>query len=162
MLEIKDLKRKDFKPEDFFRSQKAKESNIDNTPKGFSIIHALFNTANKCQEIHDRLKRLNLNYQLKINSCYRNPEVNKLVNGSPTSKHMQGTAIDIIFFNKKENKFLTSKESLDLFLKLSIKFDKILLEKNCIHIEFCPLEEKNRLLVGEAKFENGKWKVNYY
>lgn len=43
---------------------------------------------------------------IKVNSCYRNSEVNSAVGGVPTSYHMQGRAADITCDNLHDLKFL--------------------------------------------------------
>ena len=43
---------------------------------------------------------------IKINSFFRNPEVNKLVGGAKNSNHMRGEAIDVSAGSQVENKKL--------------------------------------------------------
>lgn len=155
MIKLEELDRRDFKAKDFYYSNTAELNKIDNTPKNFGILQCLLKTADKCQEIQDKLRDIDKNFKLKITSGFRCQEVNKLVNGSPISKHMQGLAVDLIIINKNP------EQAMDLFLKTKIKFDKMLVERGCVHVQFCLLEEKNRNLVGRAKLENGVWNVKY-
>jgi hypothetical protein len=100
--------------------------------------------------------------KIKLNSAYRSPAVNKKVRGSPSSRHMQGLAsdIDIIDENQKE---MTPKDGakllIDILTENKISFDKILIEKGCIHIQFNLDEKKDEKLVGFAELINGKWEV---
>jgi hypothetical protein len=165
MIKLSELKRKDFKPEDFFKSITAEKNNIDNTPKGYSVRQCLLNTADKCQEIQNKIRLVDPELIFAISSCYRTLELNKIVNGSPTSKHMQGLAVDFLFAKKKNKKleYYNSKESLELLFRIKdgIKFDKILIENRCVHIQFCLREQANRMLVGTAELINGNWVVKY-
>lgn len=165
MIKLEDLTRKDFKPEDFYASNTAKLNKIDNAPKSFAILQCLLKTADKCQEIQNNIKSVDKELKLTILSCYRNPEVNKLVKGSKNSKHMQGLAVDFLFATKNLNNELYYKkpeESLELIFRTAIKFDKILLEKGCVHIQFNLREEENKNLVGKAELIGGKWLTNFY
>ena len=165
MIKLSELKRNNFKPEDFFTSITAEKNNIDNTPKGYSVRQCLTKTADKCQEIYDKIKLVDPELIFTISSCYRTPELNKLINGSPTSKHMQGLAVYFLFAKKKNKKlvYINSKDSFELLFKIKegIKFDKILIENRCVHIQFCLKEEDNRMLVGTAEFINDNWVVKY-
>lgn len=165
MIRLNELKRKDFKPEDFFKSTTADKNNIDNTPKGYGVRQCLLTTANKCQEIQDKIKLIDPELKFMISSCYRTPELNKLINGSPASKHIQGLAVDFLFAKKKNKKleYINSKDSFELLFKIKegIKFDKMLVEKGCVHIQFCLQEEANRMLIGTAELIDGNWIVKY-
>lgn len=69
---------------------------------------------------------------IKINSFFRTPDVNKAVNGSKTSDHMNGNAIDLTAGNREEN--------LKLFnwMKLHLIFDQLIWENDgaWIHVSF--------------------------
>jgi len=165
MIKLEDLTRKDFKPENFYFSNTAKINKIDNTPKSFAILQCLLKTADKCQEIQNKIEGVNKELKLIILSCYRNPEINKLVKGSKNSKHLQGLAVDFLFAKKNSNNELsykTSEESMELIFKTGVTFDKLLLEKGCVHIQFSLREEENKNLVGKAELINGKWLTNFY
>ena len=155
MIKLEELNRIDFKAKDFYYSNTAELNKIDNTPKNFGILQCLIKTADKCQEIQDKLKGVDKNFKLKITSGFRCQEVNKLVKGSLNSKHMQGLAVDVIIIDKNP------EQSMDLLLKTKVKFDKMLVERGCVHVQFCLLEENNKNLVGKAKLINGKWIVEY-
>lgn len=155
MIKLEELNRKDFKAKDFYCSNTAELNKIDNAPKNFAVLQCLLKTADKCQEIQDKLRIIDKNFKLKITSGFRCQEVNKLVKGSPNSKHMQGLAVDVIIIDKNP------EQTMDLLLKTKVKFDKMLVERGCVHVQFCLLEENNKNLVGKAKLVNGKWIVEY-
>ena len=55
-MNIEKLRRKNFAPEEFFRSEIAKEHNIDNTTEYEPIIDSLMIVADKIQQVRDLLK----------------------------------------------------------------------------------------------------------
>jgi uncharacterized protein YcbK (DUF882 family) len=80
---------------------------------------------------------------IKINSFFRNLEVNKLVGGSSTSQHCKGEAIDISAGSKSENKKL-----FDYVCK-NLDFDQCINEYNFtwIHISYKPKGNRKQILV---------------
>lgn len=80
---------------------------------------------------------------IKINSFFRNLEVNKLVGGSATSQHCKGEAIDISAGSKTENKKL-----FDYVCK-NLDFDQCINEYNFtwIHISYKPKGNRKQILV---------------
>jgi uncharacterized protein YcbK (DUF882 family) len=80
---------------------------------------------------------------IKINSFFRNLEVNKLVGGSSTSQHCKGEAIDISAGSKAENKKL-----FDYVCK-NLDFDQCIDEKNFtwIHISLKAKGNRRQILV---------------
>ena len=142
MITKENLRRKNFDPDEFFVSTTALINNIINYPgewKEQAILHCLMSTADAAQEIRNLLFaewscRVNPDGQkfvMKINSGYRNEEVNKLVGSRPNSQHLQGLAIDFICpaFGTPEQivKFLHSKKFLadQCFIENSLQGDRI-------------------------------------
>jgi len=90
---------------------------------------------------------------IKINSFFRSPEVNKAVNGSPTSDHVHGRAIDMSTGSREEN--------LKLFnwMKANLTFDNLIYEfgddsgPDWIHVSY--RENANRKKAMRAKKING-------
>jgi zinc D-Ala-D-Ala carboxypeptidase len=80
---------------------------------------------------------------IKINSFFRNLEVNKLVGGSATSQHCKGEAIDISAGSKTENKKL-----FDYVCK-NLHFDQCINEYNFtwVHISYKPKGNRKQILV---------------
>lgn len=114
------------------RSNKAIALGIDNNPN----LEQLYNmglVANLCFE---PLRKW-YGKPIKINSFFRNPETNKAVNGSKTSDHMQGCAIDLTAGSKEENKKLFD------WLKDNVEFTQLINEYDYtwVHISY----DKNNL-----------------
>lgn len=70
---------------------------------------------------------------ITVNSGYRCPALNKAVNGSKTSQHVEGLAADITAGSSKENKIL-----FELIQELNLPFDQLIDEKkfSWIHVSF--------------------------
>ena len=79
---------------------------------------------------------------IKINSFFRSPEVNKAVNGSPTSDHMKGRSIDIDAGNREENL------KLFLWMKSNLIYDQLIWENDgaWIHVSFRTGSNRNQVL----------------
>ena len=69
---------------------------------------------------------------IKVNSFFRNPELNKIVKGAIGSQHCKGEAIDMTAGSKEENKKLFD------WCKANLKFDQLINEYNYswVHISF--------------------------
>jgi hypothetical protein len=90
--ELDDTERltKDFCISAFYaKSPKAKALGIDNKPDKYAYEN-IKKVAKLCQAIKDELGE-----PIRINSCYRCPQLNEAVGGSKTSDHMFGAAADI-------------------------------------------------------------------
>ena len=143
------LTRKNFKPADFFVSDKAKELKINNETDNLNILTCLNKVADKLQEIRDKI-----GVPITINSAYRCPEVNKAVGGSSTSWHQQGLAADI------NAKGYTQEQLVHWIKDQKISVDKCFVERRCVHLQFNLHDSKNRNFFGTAELVNGKWVVN--
>jgi len=81
-------------------------------------------------------------HPIKINSFFRSPEVNKAVNGSPTSDHVHGRAIDMSAGSKEEN--------LKLFnwMRANLTFDQLIWENDgaWIHVSYRKEGNRNQIL----------------
>jgi hypothetical protein len=80
---------------------------------------------------------------IKINSFFRNSQVNKLVGGSATSQHCKGEAIDISAGSKAENKKLFD------YVCENLDFDQVINEYNFtwVHISYKPKGNRKQILV---------------
>ena len=84
---------------------------------------------------------------IKVNSFFRNDELNKLVKGSKTSEHVKGKAIDMDAGSKEENKKIFE------WCKANLKFNQLLWEygtdegPDWVHISFDLGHNKNQTLV---------------
>ena len=79
-----------FTLDEFTRSEKAARFGIDNTPPA-QVIEELKRSAMLMEDA-----RRHLNNPIFITSGYRCSAVNKLVGSKPTSKHVQGLAVDFV------------------------------------------------------------------
>jgi len=147
IITIDDLETKNFKKEEWFKTN----TGLDNTPK-LGILTCLIYTATKMQKIRDAI-----NLPIDITSGYRTPEVNKAVKGSLSSRHMQGLACDFRIIGKDIEE--GGKIVANACKKNKISFDKILIEKGCIHIQFNLNDKDNKNSVGFAELINGEWVV---
>lgn len=148
IITLDDLETKNFKKEEWLKTN----TGLDNTP-ALGVLTCLLHTSRKMQKIRDAI-----NLPIEITSGYRSKLVNLKVNGSPTSKHMQGLACDFIVANK------SPEEGAKIVIKAcednKISFDKMLIESGCIHIQFQLTEKLNQNFVGFAKLVNNKWIIN--
>ena len=80
---------------------------------------------------------------IKVNSFFRNDELNKLVKGSKTSEHVKGKAIDMDAGSKEENKKIFE------WCKANLKFNQLINEYDYswVHISFDLGHNKNQTLV---------------
>lgn len=132
--------------DEFTRSAKADELNIDNTPKPDSMI----NLALLCKHVLEPL-RSGIGVPVVITSGYRSKELNNAVGGAVGSQHIYGMAADIItpgYDLKSAFKFITEK----------LIFDQAIYEEHpggdWIHVSY--EHGSNRKMPLIAKFNNGK------
>ena len=121
---------KNFKLSEFTDSDTATAKGIDNTPTDEHLENIKF-VAEQLQLIRNTYKQ-----PINISSGYRCEELNTAVNGSKTSQHMQGLAVDINQGSrtKNHNLFLIVKR----MMKVGLKVHQLIDEKNFnwIHIGF--------------------------
>lgn len=154
ILSKNDLRRANFAPNEFFKSETADKLGIYNYPskeQEQAILTNLMKLADKIQEI-----RTNVGLPWIGTNFYRCPALNKAVKGDPNSRHMKGLATDGLFKGK------TPEESAGLVLATKVSFDKCLIENGCLHIQFCLNETENRNEVAFAELVNGVWKTRAY
>ena len=108
------------------KSDKARQHNIKNTPN-ITQVDNMLNLIFYClQPVRNLLGK-----PMIISSGFRNPEVNKLVNGKPNSQHLEGKAAD----------FTVKGESVaGIIFKIqtsNIEYDQLLNEYDkWVHISF--------------------------
>ena len=147
MFTLENLRRPNFKPQDFVKSNTAQQKGIDNTPNQNQLIAGMV-LADKMQELRDKI-----NLPIIISSGFRSSELNKAIGGAPNSWHMQFLACD---FNIKG---LDPYEAVLKIKESKVSVDKCFVERNCVHIQTCMDESKNRNFFGTATKVNGKWVV---
>lgn len=135
-----------FKASEIIGSNKAKENNIDNTPKNDEIIGNINYTLQRLEKI-----RIQYNKPIVITSGYRCEELNRLVGGVKDSYHLSGLAVDLKYDSE-----------LFGFIKKNCKYDKLILERGnkhtWIHLQFRKGNERNcsLTLYPNEKFDSSK------
>ena len=163
MIQLSDLKRKNYDYTFFWFSNTAVKNKISNVPPA-SALTGLMILADRLQEITNKT-----GFILKASNVFRSQKLNKIVGGSPTSAHCQGLAVDIIAVeatpeeklkNPKKKIPKTLEEICDLILSSGIIFDQILMEKDkgCVNLGLKSNEKDNRFEIGFGYIEKGAWK----
>ena len=114
-------------------SNKAIALGIDNKPN----LEQLYNMGLVSNLCFEPLRKW-YGKPIKINSFFRNPETNKVVNGSKTSDHMQGCAIDLTAGNIEENKKLFE------WAKNNLEFDQLIWENGGVWLHISYRKSGNR------------------
>lgn len=92
-----------------------------------------------CSELLEKLRVLNGNQPIYINSGYRCPRLNTAVGGSKTSQHVFGQAADIDFGNKSDNKVFFEKVK-----NSGLDFDQLINEYDYSWVHVSIKREANR------------------
>lgn len=119
---MKGLITKNFRWEEFERSNKADELGIDNTIPDNTVaenINAL--VFNVLQPLRDAC-----GHPLRVNSGYRSKALNRAVKGAANSQHTRGEAADI----HEDNPFTLAW----LVLHIGLPFDQLILYDTFIHL----------------------------
>ena len=111
---------------------------IKNIPSA-DELRAMVTVANSCFEP----LRNWYNKPIKINSFFRNAELNKAVGGATNSQHSKGEAIDMSAGSKEENKKLFD------WCKANLVFDQLINEYDYswVHISFRVGNNRNQTLI---------------
>ena len=132
---------KNFTLNELTHSSTANYHKVDNIPDRWELE----NLKKLC---HDILQPIRDKYgkSIFVTSGYRNPIVNRLVNGSSTSQHILGQAADITVGSKEGNKKLFEM-IVEMIEKGEIKVGQLIDEKNYswIHISL-PYKKVNQVL----------------
>lgn len=129
---------KNFKLEEFIKSDTAEEKGIDNTPNEEQLENIKW-TASQLQEIRYCYKQ-----PMYITSGFRCEELNEAVNGSKTSAHKKGLAVDVNQGSKTRNKHLF--DLIRNLMKFGLPIDQLINEYDYswIHIGFKSKGEEPR------------------
>jgi hypothetical protein len=133
--------------EEFIYSPTAIDRGIDNSMDPASMRFAV----DLCQSVFEPIRK-HFNRPIKVNSGFRSMALNRAVNGSKTSQHCKGQAIDLN---------ITSKDDFE-WIKENIEFDQLICEKpdskgnpTWVHISFNRGRNRNQVL--KYVRVNGKW-----
>lgn len=147
MLTIEDLRRPNFAPEEFIKSETAERLGIKNIPNQLQLICGMKN-ADKMQELRNAIGR-----PFHMTSSFRCPELNAAIGGAPGSWHTQFLADD---FNIEG---MEPHEGVLAIKRAGVSVDKCFVERGCIHVQFCMDDARNRNFFGSAFKINGEWVV---
>jgi uncharacterized protein YcbK (DUF882 family) len=114
---------KNFTLEELCYSNTAVEKGLKNIPNENQVESLKTLVINLLQPIRDLYGK-----PMYINSGFRSPEVNKAVNGSPTSDHMNGKSADV----KTDN----PRALFNLVRNSGLSFDQIILYPTFVHMSF--------------------------
>jgi len=126
VLTKESLKRRNFEPDDFFKSRTADRLRITNYPqKGeeLAILTCLMSTADLMQEVRELLGK-----PIKINSAYRCLQVNRAIGSADSSQHVLGLACDFT------STFGTPEEVVKFLHSKNVIVDQCFIEKTWVHI----------------------------
>jgi hypothetical protein len=102
------------------RSETAKRRGINNTPSGEHLANFKLLAENIFEPIREHF-----GVPIHISSGYRSKELNSAINGSLTSQHCQGEAIDIDMDGSTNG--VTNKMVFD-YIKDNLNFDQLIYE----------------------------------
>lgn len=143
-MKVESLRRKNFSPEEFFKSETACEMNIKNFTDDKEIISNLNVVASKLQEIRNIL-----GFPVRINSAYRCLDLNRALGSKDTSQHIKGQAVDFVC-----PEYGTPEQVFNCLMKRGVVVDQCLLEGSWIHLSIIK-ENRNQF----ASLINGQFKV---
>ena len=128
------------------RSESAKRNGISNMPTPEHIENFKILAAKVFEPIREHF-----GVPIRISSGYRSAELNKCVNGSSTSQHSTGEAIDI----DQDQTTITNKQVFE-YIKDNLAFDQLINEFNYswVHVSY-KANGKQRGEVWEA-YKEGK------
>lgn len=115
---------KNFSLKELHRSDTADRNGIDNTPGLDEIERLMYLVTHLLQPLRDLYGK-----PLIVNSGYRSPELNRAVEGSPTSQHMRGEAADIRPYNAADLDLLRR-----LVVESGLEFDQMIVYPSFIHL----------------------------
>lgn len=126
---------------------------IENIPNDYELQ----NMELIAEKVFEPLRKA-VNGPIKINSFFRNEELNKAIGGSSTSQHCQGRAIDIDdFYGYFSNSYMYH------YIKNNLDFDQLIWEfgtdvdPDWVHVSYVSVDS-NRKRCLQAYKENGKTK----
>lgn len=125
-----------FKMSELIYSEKAIENNINNMPDINSMDNMLDLVFYCLQPVRNLIKK-----PMIITSGFRNPLVNRLVNGEENSQHKTGQAADFII------KGMTPAQIVDVIRKSNIDYDQLINEHDSwVHISYNKGKNRKQVL----------------
>ena len=127
-----------FTMSELLKSEVAEKYNISNIPDKKSLDNMLILICECLQPIRNYI-----NKSMIISSGYRSPRLNghPLINGSPTSQHVTGQAVDFTV------KGLTPKQVIEKVIASGVEYDQIINEHNIwTHISYNKGKNRKQVL----------------
>lgn len=125
-----------FKMSELIYSEKAVENNINNMPDINSMDNMLDLIFYCLQPVRDLIKK-----PMIITSGFRNPLVNRLVNGEENSQHKTGQAADFVI------KGMTPAQIVNVIKKSNIDYDQLINEYDSwVHISYNKGKNRKQVL----------------
>jgi hypothetical protein len=123
-----------FSLEELVHSDKAAELGIDNTPPK-ELLPNLLAVAVGLEQV-----RLLLGVPMRIDSGYRDPQLNDAVHGVHHSAHEEGYAADFVAPD-----FGTPEEIVERIAASGLEYDQVIQEGTWVHLSFAPTMRKQVL-----------------
>lgn len=123
---------------ELLRSATAEARGIDNTPNEQQAENLRYLAREVLQPIRDHF-----GVPIRVSSGYRSPELNKAINGSPTSFHSHGMAADIEFADSNDGTLIDIFE----FVYDTLSFTELIAEElpnGWIHVAIAKGREKEK------------------
>lgn len=133
-------------------SNYAKKHDIENKPND----EQLENMRLIAEEVFEPLRKW-VGGPIRVNSFFRSKELNTGINGSKTSSHLKGQAIDITSMGLKSN------SEMFYYIKDNLEFDQLIWEygkrnPKWLHVSFNKVKNRKQVLiikeVGQYKYFN--------
>ena len=151
MYQLENLGTKNFNFADFFKSNTAKKHKINNLeeflkqPNHQEMLLNGIHLANRMQKLRGLLNNIYQNkigkeITIVINSGYRCPAINKLVDGKANSQHMKLQACD---FYSPELENIKLIDIVKAIKEANFEVDQMLVEKTWIHFSCKMLNNRN-------------------
>ena len=137
---------RNFSFKEFVHSQKATEAGIDNTIPTVEIKAAIRSlVVNVLQPLRERLGA-----SIIINSGYRCPALNKLVNGAKGSQHMKGEAADI------RSPFYRPVDIARAIVAADLPYDQVIVYPGFVHVSHKASGDQRQRVLYDASYHGEK------
>lgn len=137
-LTVEDLKRANFEPIEFYRSDTANRLGINNIPDNYLVLENLMRTADFAQKLRELL-----GFPIRITSGYRCSDLNSAVGGVPDSQHIVGEALDFVC-----PKFGTPENIVRFIKETGLGVDQCIIENNSwVHVSIRRENNRNQFAV---------------
>ena len=140
MLSAPILGAPNFRLAELIRSETATKKDIPNMPSEVQAENLRLLARRVLQPVRDHF-----GVPIKVTSGFRSPELNKAINGSPTSFHSHGMAADIEFMDPEEGRLIDLFE----FIHDTLPFTELIAEEfpnGWVHVAYAKGRENEKQL----------------